>query len=203
MVEALQAPPTANGLRAALGAAAGMAIAALALSPRGLTGVGPGDRRVRRVRRHTTWTWTDTPVVPWAVFAVEGLILAAWTFPWFRDALRLPRIGAAWLGIAYWPLGILSVVLTATWTIGAQRVAFFGLALLTGIAAVRRGPPHRQGPDGRRGSGVPAGDRAAVPGRLGHVFDDAHAVPGNAGAPGWYPLLGRPRIPCTTPTRSR
>lgn len=179
IVEAFQTYP-ASGLRAAFGAAVAVAIVGFVLTLRGITRSGLLVGGFVVFAGIMSWTWTDTPAVPWAVFAVEGVVLAVWTFPWFRDGLRVPRLGTAWLGIAYWPLGIISAVLTASWAIGAQRVAFFGLAALTGIAAVVA--VRRSGRD--PSVGVVAAFLLAIAllflAGSGNVFDDVHATPGNA-----------------------
>ena len=48
-----------------------------------------------------TWTATTRPLVIWGVLAVEGIVCAVWAWPWLRNLRALPRLGTAWLGLAY------------------------------------------------------------------------------------------------------
>ncbi|MDT5038651.1 MAG: hypothetical protein QOE03_3836 [Micromonosporaceae bacterium] len=77
----------------------------------------------------------------WPLLGVEGVVFAGWSWPWLRDLPLLPRLGTAWLGLAYWLLGIVGALLTLSVTVGAQRVAYagvFGLAVLAVVAGSRR-----------------------------------------------------------------
>ncbi|TQS46335.1 O-antigen ligase family protein [Cryptosporangium phraense] len=176
LVEAAQTN-AANGTRAAIGAALAVAVAGFALTLRGVTWSGLAVGGFVVFCGIMSWTWTTTRAVTWSVYAVGGLLLLLWTFPWVRDALRLPRLGAAWLGLAYWPLGIVSAVLTAHWAVGGQRIAYFGvsaLAALGVLVALRR--------TGRDPSvGVVAAFLFAVAALFlvgsGNILDDVHAVP--------------------------
>lgn len=176
MVEAAQSG-SANGTRAAIGAIVAVAVAGVALSLRGVTWSGLAVGGFVVFCGMMSWTWTNTRAVTWSVYAVGALLLLAWTFPWFRDAIALPRLGSAWIGLAYWPLGIISALLTAHWAIGGQRIAYFGVsavAALGALVAVRR--------TGRDPSvGVIAAFMLAIAALLligsGNVFDDVHAVP--------------------------
>ncbi|MFG1922688.1 O-antigen ligase family protein [Cryptosporangium sp. NPDC048952] len=87
-----------------------------------------------------TWTSTDRPIVIWAVLGVGGVLYALWSRPWIGGLRQLPRLGGAWTGIAYWPLGVAGALLVGHWTVGAQRAAYagvFALAVLAVIAFVR------------------------------------------------------------------
>ena len=176
LVEAAQTT-SEDGIRAALGATFAVAIAGLALSLRGVTWSGLAVGGFVVFCGMMSWTFTNTRVVTWSVYGLGALLLLAWTFPWVRDAVRLPRLGSAWLGLAYWPLGIISAVLTAHWTVGAQRVAYFGvsaLAALSAVVAARR--------SGRDPSiGVVAAFLLAIAALFyvgsGNIFDNVHAVP--------------------------
>jgi hypothetical protein len=187
LIEAVQSS-SADGLRAGLGAAVAVGVAGLALSLRGVTWSGLAIGGFVVFCGMMAWTWTNTRAVTWSVYAIGALLLAIWTFPWFRDVLQLPKLGSAWLGLAYWPLGIISAVLTAHWAIGAQRIAYFGVsavAALAAVVAVRR--------TGRDPSiGVVAAFLLAIAALFyvgsGNVFDNIHAVPDT---PWGYGFQGR------------
>ncbi|SHN36525.1 O-antigen ligase family protein [Cryptosporangium aurantiacum] len=179
LVEAV-AENAANGTRAAIGAALAVAVAGFALSLRGVTWSGLAVGGFVVFCGIMSWTWTTTRAVTWSVYALGALLLLLWTFPWFRDAIRLPRLGAAWLGLAYWPLGIISAILTASWTVGGQRVAYFGVSAVAAlgiIVALRR--------TGRDPSiGVVTAFLFAIAALFlvgsGNILDDVHAVPEGA-----------------------
>ncbi|MFG1926284.1 O-antigen ligase family protein [Cryptosporangium sp. NPDC048952] len=166
-----------NGTRAAIGAALAVAVAGFALSLRGVTWSGLGVGGFVVFSGIMSWTWTTTREVTWSVYVIGALLLIAWTFPWFRDAVRLPRLGAAWLGLAYWPLGIISALLTANVSIAGQRVAYFGVSAVAALGilvALRR--------SGRDPSiGVVTAFLFAIAALFlvgsGNLLDDAHAVP--------------------------
>lgn len=176
LVEAAQ-NNAANGLRAAIGAALAVAVAGFALTLRGVTWSGLAVGGFVVFSGIMSWTWTTTRAVTWSVYVIGALLLIAWTFPWFRDAVRLPRLGAAWLGLAYWPLGIISALLTANVSVAGQRVAYFGVsavAALGVLVALRR--------TGRDPSvGVVAAFLFAISALFlvgsGNLLDDTHAVP--------------------------
>jgi hypothetical protein len=124
-----------------------------------------------------SWSYISHGFVVWIVLAIEGALFAFWTFPWVRDALRLPRYGTAWLGLGYWAFGIIGAVLAGRWVIGAQRVAYLGVFALAAMAAIvvtRR----------RRSDltvGIVAAFLLAMAAQWylgsGNALDDVHAVP--------------------------
>jgi YD repeat-containing protein len=89
-------------------------------------------------------SWTSLDYGPWLVWpllGLEGVVFAVWAWPWLRDLRALPRLGSAWLGLAYWLLGIAGALLVLHLKVGAQRVAYagvFGLAVLAVVASARR-----------------------------------------------------------------
>jgi hypothetical protein len=88
-----------------------------------------------------SWTAVNHGWLVWPLLAVEGVVFAWWSWPWLGGLRVLPRLGTAWLGLAYWLLGIVGAVLALNPKVGAQRVAYagvFGLAVLTVVASVRR-----------------------------------------------------------------
>lgn len=167
----------ANGTRAAIGAALAVAVAGFALSLRGVTWSGLAVGGFVVFCGMMSWTWTTTRAVTWSVYAVGAVLLVLWTFPWFRDAIRLPRLGAAWLGLAYWPLGIVSALLTANVSIAGQRIAYFGVSAVAALGilvALRR--------TGRDPSiGVVTAFVFAIAALFlvgsGNLLDDVHSVP--------------------------
>lgn len=178
MVEVLQADvaSSANGVRAAVGAAVGMALVGLALSLRGVTvpGLALGGFVV-----FCGLISAYQPPVLWTVYALGAVALALWTFPWFRDALVFPRLGTFYLGVVLWPLGVVGAVLTANWRIGGERVAYLGLAAVTILAAVVAVRRTRRDIS----VGVVAAFLLAIALLVlvgsGNVLDDLHAVPDN------------------------
>jgi hypothetical protein len=89
-------------------------------------------------------SWTSVGYARWLVWpllGVEGIVFAVWSWPWLRDLRMAHRLGGAWLGVAYWLLGIVGAVAVGSLTVGAQRIAYagvFGLAVLAVIASARR-----------------------------------------------------------------
>jgi O-Antigen ligase len=89
-------------------------------------------------------SWTSLGVGKWLVWpllGVEGIVFAVWSWPWLRHLRSLPRLGSAWLGLAYWLLGVVGALLVLRLGVSAQRVVYagvFGLAVLTVVASVRR-----------------------------------------------------------------
>lgn len=124
-----------------------------------------------------TWTSTDRPIVIWAVLGLGGILYALVSRPWTDGLRQLPRLGGAWTGLAYWPLGVLGALLVGHWTVGAQRAAYagvFALAVLAVITHVRR--------TGRDpGVGVTAailfGLAALLLAGSGSLFDVVHEAP--------------------------
>jgi hypothetical protein len=135
-----------------------------------------------------SWTAINHGWLVWPVLAVEGAVFAVWSWPWLRRLRELPRLGTAWLGLAYWILGIVGAVLAMHLKVGVQRVAYagvFGLAVLAVVASVRPDRKERQGRQGRRGQDLSIGIAAAFLLALaalalsgsGNLFETFHAVP--------------------------
>ncbi|HKT02917.1 MAG TPA: O-antigen ligase family protein [Rugosimonospora sp.] len=139
LVKSVQAGPLiggVSGIRAFLAAAFAVALVGLAVSLRGLTLPGVVVGGVFVVAGMLSWAYTDTPIVVWAVLAFEGVLFAIWTFPWVRELVHLPKLGAAWLGLAYWYLGIVGALLVWHPNVTAQRIAYAGVFTLGAIAVV-------------------------------------------------------------------
>ena len=126
-----------------------------------------------------SWTFTDRPIMVWALLLVEGVVFAVWSWPWLRHVLPAARLGGAWLGVAYWLLGIVGALLVAHWQIAAERLAYAGVFGLAVLAVLVRS----------RARDLTAGMAAAFVFALGAVllagsgnlFEPVHAVPDN----GW------------------
>jgi hypothetical protein len=125
-----------EGIRAFLAAALAVGLAGLALSLRGVTLPGFLLGAVFIVAGMLSWAYTGTPLVVWVVLGLEGVLFAVWTFPWVRDLVRLPRLGAAWLGLAYWYLGVLGALLVWHPTVTVERIAYSGVFTLGALAVV-------------------------------------------------------------------
>jgi hypothetical protein len=124
-----------------------------------------------------SWTFTDKPVVVWSVLLVEGLLFLVWSRPWLANLRTGVRMGTAWLGTAYWILGVIGALLMLFAGMAAQRLLYagvFGLAVLAVLAKSR----------GRDLSvGIVAAFLVAMAVLLlagsGNLFEDVHAVPAN------------------------
>jgi hypothetical protein len=126
-------------------------------------------------------SWTSLrygPGLTWALLAVEGIVFAVWAWPWLRGLPALPRLGSAWLGLAYWLLGIAGALVVLNLKVGAQRIVYagiFGLAVLAVAASVRRD----RGRDlsvGIVGAFLLAVALLALSGS-GNLFEHRHVVP--------------------------
>lgn len=131
------------GLGAAVAILIAAAIAYLGLSLPGISREGVFVGACTAGAAIMSWTHTTQPAYVWSILAVEGVGLAVWTFPWWRDLPLLVRLGSAWVGIAVWALGTVSAVLVLHTTVAAQRAVYGTLAALVALlwvqAARRRG----------------------------------------------------------------
>jgi hypothetical protein len=153
-----------------------------------------------------SWTYLNHGWVVWGVLLAEGVLFLFWARPWPRHLWPLPRLGAAWLGLAYWLLGIAGALLMVRISVAAQRLAYAGvftLAAMVVVAAVRRqdatngqatanpdttaNPHATPGPDAGADAGadvsvgVAAAFLFAIAALLlagsGNLFESVHAVP--------------------------
>ena len=139
LVEALRHTPqtsAVDGLSAFLAAGFAMGLVGFALSLRGVTVAGFLIGGLFTAAGILSWAYTDTPLVVWALLLAEGLLFLVWTFPWLRNLAGLPRLGAAWLGLAYWLLGTLGAALVWHPTVAVQRLTYAGLFTLAAMAIV-------------------------------------------------------------------
>jgi hypothetical protein len=130
-----------------------------------------------------SWTYTDRPLVVWAVLGVEAVVFAVWSWPWLAGIRPGVRLGTAWLGIAYWLLGVVGALLVAHWRIAAERLLYAGVFALAVLAVLA----------GSRLRDLSAGVAAAfvfILGALllagsGNLFEATHVVPHNAWGKGF------------------
>jgi hypothetical protein len=157
-------------------AAIAAATIGLALSLPGITGRGLAIGGLFAGAGILTWTATTHPIVIWSVLAVGGIVCAVWAWPWLRSLPALPRLGTAWLGLAYWVLGVVGAVLVEHAGVGLQRLAYAGVFTLAAcaVAVARRD----------LSAGVAAALLLAVGvlflGGAGHLFDAVHPVPNDS-----------------------
>jgi hypothetical protein len=125
--------------------------------------------------------------VVWSLLLAEGVVFAVWARPWLGHLRPAARLGGAWLGVAYWLLGIVGAALILRPGVAAQRILYagvFGLAVLavvaSGRAASRKGgqPGNRPGDD--LTAGIAAAFLLAIAALLisgsGNLFDTHHVV---------------------------
>ncbi len=173
----------AGAAKALLAAVLAVAVAAFATTLPGVTFRGTVIGGLFVLAGFLTWTFTNQPLPIWAVLAVAGVILAFWSWPWLAHLRALPRLGTAWLGLAYWLLGIVGAVLTAHVNVAAQRVAYLGVFTLAALAVVAT--VRRPGGLGRVTGDPSVGMAAAIIVGLalllltgsGTLFDSIHAIP--------------------------
>jgi hypothetical protein len=189
LVEAIQTGRD-NPLGASVGAVEGLRafaavlcagfLVALALSLRGVSLPGFLTGAVFITAGMVSWTFTGSGGrLVWVVLAFEGVLFAAWTWPWLRslrEAGRLTRLGTAWLGLAYWLLGALAGVLTLRLPVAAGRLAYFALFALGALAVLV--VTRRTGRDLSVGivAAFLSGLAALLVAGSGNVFDNVHAV---------------------------
>lgn len=118
------------GLGSAMVVVAAAGVAALALSLRGISPEGLLIGLGLPLAAMMAWTHLERPIFIWAVQGVIGLILVVWTYPWWREWREIPRLGAFWLAVPVWGLGVVSALGTGNWTVAAQRVVYGGFAVL-------------------------------------------------------------------------
>jgi hypothetical protein len=146
-----------GGLKALLAGAIAVAVGWFAVTLPGITVRGATIGGLFVAAGFSTWTFTNHPLGTWAVLAVTGLVTAVWSRPWLANLRTLPRLGTAWLGLAYWLLGIVGAVLSAHFGVALQRVAYAGvftLAALAVVVAVRGPAPGRGAPAGGLAAGA-------------------------------------------------
>jgi hypothetical protein len=173
----------AGAAKALLAAVIAVGVAAFAVTLPGINLRGTVIGGLFVLAGFMTWTYTTRPLVIWAVLGVAGVIMAVWSWPWLADLRSLPRLGTAWLGLAYWFLGIVGAVLSVHLKVAGQRVAYAGvftLAALAVVATVRRARESR-GRTGDPSVGMAASIFVGIALLLlagsATLFDSIHAIP--------------------------
>ncbi|TQS44091.1 O-antigen ligase family protein [Cryptosporangium phraense] len=182
VVEYVRVDSVPEALEAAVAAVIALAVACLAISLPGTTARSAVVGGTFVAAGILTWTSTDRPIFIWGVLAAGGLCFLLWSRPWLEGLRQLPRVGAAWTGIAYWPLGVVGALLVGHWTVGIQRLAYAGifvLAALVLIAIVRAG-------DRDPSVGIAAAVLVAIAVLLlagsGSLFDSVRQIPPGSGS---------------------
>jgi hypothetical protein len=171
--------------KALVASAIAVAVVGLAISLPGITVRGAVIGAVFVGAGIFTWTFTDRPGIIWVVLAAGGVVFAAWSWPWLSRLRVLPRLGTAWLGIAYWVLGIVGAALVGQVGVGAQRVAYAGvftLAALAVVATVTRAGPGGPDPTAGIAAAMLVGVAVLLLAGSGNLFDAVHAAPASASA---------------------
>jgi hypothetical protein len=195
-------PDVLHTALATLAAVIAVGVAGLAVSLPGITRRGAVIGGFFVTAGIFTWTFTSRPLVIWAVLAAQGVVAMVWAWPWLAGLRALPRLGTAWVGLAYWVFGVIGAVLVGHLGVAVQRLAYggvFGLCALALVAAVRRPPPGGgRLPDPSVGiaAAILVGIAALLLVGSGTVFATVHDVPGFAasnvmrgrfwGGPGLY-----------------
>lgn len=123
------------------------------------------------------WVFLDEPLAIWALIAVQGAFCLYWGWPYLANLKEGVKLGATWLGVAYWVLGVIGALLVFDVGVTAQRVAYAGIAGLAVAAAV--GLVRRTGADIT--VGIAAAFLLALAAILlagsGNIFETVHPVP--------------------------
>jgi hypothetical protein len=168
-----------EALKALIAAAIAVGVLWLALSLPGITVRGATIGGLFTAAGIFTWTFTNRPGIIWAVLAAEVVIFAVWSWPWLPRVRELPRLGTAWLGLAYWFCGILGALLVGHLGVAAQRIGYAGVFTLAVLAVLASAKPG----EGRRdiSVGIAAAILVGVGVLLlvgsGTVFNTDHVVP--------------------------
>ena len=172
----------AGAAKALLAAAIAVAAAGLACTLPGITVRGAVIGGLFVLAGLMSWTFTNQPWGAWTVLAVTGVVVAVWSWPGPAYLPALPPLGTAWLGLAYWLLGIVGAVLSTHLGVAAQRTAYAGVFTLTALAVVATVlRPGRGGGDPSVGiaAAIIVGVAALLLAGSATVFDAVHAIPNN------------------------
>lgn len=166
--------------KALLAAVIALAAAGLATTLPGITVRGAVIGGLFVLAGFLSWTFTNNPWGVWTVLAVTAVIVGVWSRPWQAHLHALPRLGTAWLGLAYWLLGIIGAVLSVHLGVAGQRLAYAAVFTLAALAVVGSvGRPGRVGGDPSVGiaAAIIVGLAALLLTGSATVFDSVHAIP--------------------------
>jgi hypothetical protein len=138
-----------------------------------------------------SWTYTDRPLVVWGTLLAEGVLFAVWSWPWLRDLRTSFGMGTAWLGVAYWLLGMIGALLVLHAGVAGQRLLYAGVFGLAVVAVVKYSRL------GDLSTGIVVAFLFALALLLlagsGNLFEPTHVVPDNAWGRGFeYRFWGGP-----------
>lgn len=159
----------------------GVAVLAFAATLPGVTLAGFATGGFTVLAGLLAWSYSERPLVVWSLYLVEGAILTLWVVRWLRTTVPpLVRIGAAWLGLAYWILGTLGALLAVSPVVAVQKAVYGGLLGLVVLAIVTAVWRHGTDPS----IGVAAAFLVAIGLVLlsgaGNLFEGEHVVPDTA-----------------------
>jgi hypothetical protein len=83
-----------------------------------------------------SWTFFEQRYPAWIVLGIEGATFLVWAYPWLRTVPALTRLGTAWLGLAYWVLGVVGALLVVHIGIAVERLAYAGAFTLAALAVI-------------------------------------------------------------------
>lgn len=159
------------------------AVACLAFSLPGITPSGLAIGGFFVTAGATSWTYGKGVWGPLLVGGVALLIwMKAWSQPWLRFARPMARLGGAWLGLAYWFLGMFGAVFAGRPGIAVQRLLYAGVFALAVAAVIDRVTSRRR--LNRTGPDLTVGIAAAflimiailLVAGAGNLFDPTHVV---------------------------
>jgi len=79
------------------------------------------------------WTRLDQPIYVWLITGLVGVAAAVWTFPWWRDAGHVLRLGGFWLAVGLWLTGSVSALALGRTGVLAGRVVYGGFAVVVAL----------------------------------------------------------------------
>lgn len=179
VVEYLRTGSPVEAGEAAIAGAIAVAVGWLALTLPGSTPRGAVIGGSLVVAGILTWTSTSRPIVIWAALAAAGVACAVWSRPWSAGLTALPRMGAAWMSLAYWPLGVVGALLVGHLSVGVQRIAYAGVFTLIAIALIAVVRSTGRDPSVGVAAAIGVGVAALLLAGSGSVFDGVHEIPAN------------------------
>ncbi|MFI5952188.1 O-antigen ligase family protein [Cryptosporangium sp. NPDC051539] len=182
VVEYVRVESVTEALEAAVAAAIAVGVGYLALSLPGSTARGAAVGGTFVAAGILTWTSTGRPIVIWGVLAIGGVLFVLWSRPWVSGSRDLVRAGAAWTGIAYWPLGVIGALLVGHWTVGIQRIAYAGIFVLAALVLIALVRTSGRDPSVGIAAAVLVAIAVLMLAGSGSLFDSVRQVPPGSGS---------------------
>jgi hypothetical protein len=79
------------------------------------------------------WTRLEQPIYVWMITGAVGLAAAVWTYPWWRDAGHVLRLGGFWLAVGLWLAGSVGALALGRTDVFAGRVVYGGFAVVVAL----------------------------------------------------------------------